>query len=433
MKVSYVLFALLFAAGNIFAKPVLPIRHWQTHNNVQVYFVQAKQLPMLDVRAVFDAGSRYDGQQYGLAALTSSMLNEGVNTLNADQIAEKFDNIGAQFSANTSRDMSILSLRCLTKKPILNSAVSLFNKIITQPTFPQDALGRLKNQALAVIAQQQQSPATVANKTFFENLYKDHPYAHSIVGKKETVNKITQQDAQQFYKKYYSAKNMSLILVGDVSLKKAHDIAAKIVNKLPGGNKASGQALANPVEKKLVQKINFPGTQSYIRVGCLGINYQDPNYYPLLVGNYILGKGMLISRLFLKLRQQHGLTYSAKSHFLLLQERGPFMISLQTKNESATKALKMTKQVLREFVHFGLTPQELASAKKYLLGSFALKFDSNAKIANALIPLAFYNLPENYFDTYKQKIDAVTNSQIKSAFQKIMGKQKLVTVLVGGA
>jgi zinc protease len=186
-----------------------------------------------------------------------------------------------------------------------------------------------------------------------------------------------------------------------------------------------------PVTQNLVKHIAYPGTQSYIRLGCIGINFDKKNYFPILIGNHILGGGLLVSRLFNEVRQKHGLSYSVKSKFILLKNRGPFIILLQTKNKSRNQALEITKKVLNDFVKKGPTPQELQDTKKFLHGSFALQRASNAKITNLLSMMAFYKLPLDYLDTYKQNINAVTAEQIKKTFQEIIGRQKLVIVSVG--
>jgi zinc protease len=405
------------------AKPILNINHWQTNNGATAYFVKATQLPILDVRVLFNAGSRQDNKLYGIANSTAMMLDEGTNQLNANQIAE----------IDVNRDMSILSLRCLTKKTSLIPSINLLHDLISNPIFPLNEFKRVKSQILTEIVAQLQQPTIIATLNFYKNLYGNSPYAHPVIGTQASVKSIKLSDVKKFYHKYYTAKNAIIILVGNISPQTAHILANKIAANLPTGKPIPPLPQTQPVTQNLVKHISYPGTQSYIRLGCVGINFDNKNYFPILIGNHILGGGILVSRLFNEVRQKNGLSYSVKSKFILLKNRGPFIISLQTKNKLRNKALKITQKVLNDFVKKGPTQQELQDAKKFLLGSFALQRASNAKIANLLSMMAFYKLPLDYLDTYKQNVNAVTAEQIKQTFQEIIGKQKLVIVSVGNS
>lgn len=415
------------------AKPILNINHWQTKNGASVYFVKTTQLPMLDVRVLFNAGSKQDNKLYGIANLTAKMLGEGAAQFNANQIAEKFDELGTQFHINVNRDMSILNLRCLTKKTPLTSSINLLHDIISNPTFPLKEFARIKTQALTEIIAQQQLPTMIATLNFYKNLYKNAPYAHQPLGTQASIKSIEISDAIKFYQEYYMPKNAAIVLVGDVSSQTARILANKITASLPQGKPISSLPQTQPITQNLTKHIPYPSTQSYIRMGCIGINFKDKNYFPILVGNHILGSGILVSRLFNEIRQKRGLSYSVKSKFVLLKNRGPFMILLQTKNKSRNQTLKITEKVLRNFVAAGPSPQELRDAKKFLIGSFALQRASNAKIANLLSMMAFYKLPLNFLDTYQQNINAVTAQDVKTAFEKIIGRQKLVMISVGNS
>lgn len=423
--------SLAIIATPVIATPVLNIQPWKTNNNVPVYFVAAKQLPIIDIRVIFYAGSSHDENHFGLAYLTSQMLNEGAANLSADQIAENFDNVGANYGADTSQDTTIISLRSLTTSSQLNPTIELFTKIITQPTFPEPDLQRVKNQVLTEIADEQQSPNIIAKNAFYNALYDNRPYAHPVIGEPQTITQISRQDLINFHQKYFVAANANLIIVGNLSKSQAEQIANQISNKLPAGQPISTSVQTQPVTKAINQKIAFPGTQSYLQIGCLGITMQDLNFFPLMVGNYILGGGMLVSRLFTQVREQHGLSYSINSQLAPLLDRGPFVISLQTKNQTQAKALQTTTEVLKDFIARGPTASELEAAKKFLIGSFSLRLDSNTKIAAALTTLAINHLPLNYFDTYRERIKSVTTQQIKASFQNLIAKQPLITVTVG--
>lgn len=177
--------------------------------------------------------------------------------------------------------------------------------------------------------------------------------------------------------------------------------------------------------------IPFPSSQTVVRLGQIGIDHHNPNYFPLIVGNYILGGGALVSRLGVEVREKRGLTYGVDSQFVPMPGEGPFIISLSTKNDQATNALDITHHTLNRFISNGPSKEELDSAKKYLTGSFPLSLSSNRNIAGLLLRMAFYHLPENYLDTYVQRINAVTHDQIRQAFKEQVNPDKLLLITVG--
>ena len=182
------------------------IQHWQTPQGTPVYFVQSPDLPMVDVRVIFTAGSAYDQNQWGIASLTAAALNEGTKAHNADQIADALEQTGAQYECDTDRDVTILGLRSLSDSQYLTPALKMFNEIISQANFPDSALSRLKQQTLAAIRQEQQDPYEVAKDAFFSNLYPDHPYGHAILGKPSTVTAITRSQVQEFYQRFFNSQ-----------------------------------------------------------------------------------------------------------------------------------------------------------------------------------------------------------------------------------
>jgi len=421
-----------FASKQIVAKPVLHIQHWQTNNLVPVYFVKNTHLPMLDINVIFTTGSSDDGKLYGVANLTNSMLNQGAGSLTADQIANELENSGAQLGLSCNRDFSTINLRTLTKTAILNKVLTILHSLITTPTFPEKNIDTKKQQILTKISMQNQIPAGIATKEFFKKLYHHDAYAHPVIGIPSTINKINRTDLVAFFNHTYTKNRAILVLVGNITRKNAEQIANNLSAKL-----VQAKTLKIPTEQpQLITKattntIAFPTTQASIIIGCLGITHANPNYFPLLVGNHILGSGTLVSRLYKEIRNRRGLSYGIRSTFMPLKRKGPFMISLQTKVETKTQAIITSKKVLAKFINQGPSHKELQAAKQHLLGSFALSFDSNRKIAGILTIMSVYNLPLNYLDEYKNNINKVTLTKIKHAFQDVIGKQKLVTVVVG--
>lgn len=425
---------LIFLVLTVQAEPVpkvVPIQTWNTSNGARVLFVAAPEIPMIQINTVFAAGSARDQQAYGLAQLTNSMLDQGTSQHNADQIAAAFDDIGAIYGANVDRDMAVVSLQSLTDPKYFNSALQNYIEVISKPNFPQTALERLQKQTLVALNQQLQAPDVVSGKAFVSTLYGNQPYGHPVLGTPETVTKITTADLQRFYQQYYVAKNALITIVGAVNKQQAMDIAQQITAALPTGEKAPAIPMATAAAKGGVQKINFPSEQTHILMGGMGITYQDPQYFPLLVGNYIFGGAPLSSQLFLQVREKRGLVYNISSGFRPLAAKGPYAIILQTRNNEAATALQVVQDTLKQFLSKGPSSQELVAAQKKIINGFPLGIANNDAISSNLVTIGFYNLPLNYLDTYRDNIRAVTTNQIKQAFAERIHPEQLITVMVG--
>jgi len=218
-------------------------------------------------------------------------------------------------------------------------------------------------------------------------------------------------------------------IIGDVSRAEAEAIALRLTEGLPPG----GGALVPPPVKKPqreVVKVPHPAAQSHVHVGLPAISRSDPDYFPLLVGNYTLGGGGFVSRLMKEVREKRGYAYSVYSYFAPRKLEGPFEIGLQTKREQADAALKVVDQVLTDYIANGPTPQELAAAKKNMVDGLALRMDSNAKLLGYLSAIGFYGLPLTYLDDFPGKVKAVTAEQVKGAFARHVKAENLVTVVV---
>ena len=204
--------AALFAANLAAAAP--KIETWTTANGARVYFVPAPELPMVDVRLVFDAGSAKDDGKDGVAQLTNGLLGEGAGELDADQIAARFEGLGAQFGHDAQRDMAIVSLRSLTEPSLLDPALATLNTVLTQPSFPADAFARERTRTLVALQSEKESPGGIASKAFFAALYPDHPYGTPPLGTEESVKALSREDVVNFYQRYYVARNATVAIVG---------------------------------------------------------------------------------------------------------------------------------------------------------------------------------------------------------------------------
>jgi zinc protease len=420
----------LIASGAAIANP--KIQHWTTANGARVYFVPSPELPIVDIRVVFDAGSARDGMHSGLAQLTNSLLNQGAGKLDADQIAERLDGIGANLDTSSYRDMAIVSLRSLTEPSLLDPALDIMTLVVSQPSFPEDAFKLEQKRTLIAVRGEKESPGAIAEKAFFAAIYAKHPYATPSLGTEESVTALTRQDVADFHQRYYTGNNAVVAIVGAIDRTAAEKIAERVVGKLPAGEAAATLPPVRSLAAAKVERIPYPSAQTHILVGQPGISRDDPDYFPLVLGNHVLGGSGLVSRMAKEVREKRGLAYSAYSYFAPMHVAGPFTAGLQTRNEKADAALKVLQDTLRDFIATGPTAAELSAAKKNITGGFALNLDSNSKIVDNLASIGFYKLPLDYLDTYNQRIEAVTADQIRAAFQRRIHPQDMVTVMVGG-
>jgi len=262
-------------------------------------------------------------------------------------------------------------------------------------------------------------------------LYGQHPYAREPGGTVASVSALTRNDVAGFYRAYYRSDNAVLAIMGDVTMPQARAIAARLTGTLPRGSGAD-QPLppVAPLIQAATRRIAHPATQSHILMGAPGMKRTDPDYFPLFVGNYILGGGGFDSRLLEEVRQKRGLAYSAHSHFAPLMQEGPFQIGLQTRRDQADQALAVVRDTLEKFVAEGPTEAELKQAKDNLIGGFPLRIDSNHKILDYLGVIGFYRLPLTYLDDFSAHVEKVTVADIKDAFARRVKPEIMATVIV---
>jgi len=420
---------------NIDVSKTVNIQEWKTKNGVRVLYVFAPELPMVDIQAIFDAGSVRDGNKPGVANLANSLLSHGAKLgneiLSVDDIAERFDSVGARFSTESSKDNAEISLRTLTDEKWLSKAVVTMQAVINAPTFDKKELERVRKQLLISFEGRKQSPGTIASESFYKGLYDDHPYALPSIGSEKSIKKLSRADLINFYKKYYVAKNALVTIVGDVGREKAEALAEQIIGGLTTGKKATGLPAVQDLQVASSTHHEFPSTQTHILMGQVGVHRKDKDYFTLYVANHILGGSGFGSRIMEEIREKRGLAYSSYSYFSPMLKRGPFTIGMQTSNKQTDEAMLVLKETLNNYVKNGPTEKELLHAKKNITGGFPLRVDSNSDISNYLSVIAFYNLPLSYLKDFNSRVEAVSLEQIKDALKRRIHPEKMFTVTVG--
>ncbi|VAX04344.1 FIG015287: Zinc protease, partial [hydrothermal vent metagenome] len=327
----------------------LQIQHWVTDNGARVYFVPAPELPMIDLRVTFDAGAARDGADSGVALLTNALLSEGAGGLDAHQISERFESVGARFSNSAHRDMAVIGLRSLSDKQYLIPALETLTAIINQPEFPKEAFKRERSRMLIGLQQRKQSPGALADEAFYKAVYDAHPYASQPSGREETVKALSPEKLRAFYQQYYVGRNTVIAIVGDLDRSAAEALAERIIGKLPAGKPAAELPAVKDLTEAVEINIEHPSMQTHILLGMAGMKRGDPDYFPLYVGNHILGGSGLVARLSEEIREKRGLTYSAYSYFRPMRKKGPYTLGAQTRNASAGETLAVMRETLATF------------------------------------------------------------------------------------
>jgi zinc protease len=420
-----VAFALFFAQSAVAG---VKIEHWVSPSGARVYFVESRVLPMLDIQVDFAAGSMFDPEgKSGLAALTRATLDNGAGKLDETAIAEQLADIGANLGGGADTDRASVALRTLSAKDKREPALAILKAVLHQPLFDAAIFEREKARTIAGLKEAMTRPDSIAGKAFWAAMYPNHPYGRQATP--ESVAALNRDDLAAFHARYYVAANASITLVGDLSRGEAEKIAESIAADLPKGTPATLPAAPELAAGNTIA-LAHPASQAHVYIGLPAIERGNPDFFPLLVGNYTLGGGGFVSRLMKEVRDQRGYAYSVYSYFAPMRQTGPFQIGLQTKRSQAKDAIKVTRDVLAGFLKDGPSDEELAAAKANLTGSFPLRLDSNKKILDNVSNIAFYGLPLDYLDQYQAKVQAVTADQVKAAFARRVVPANLVTVTV---
>lgn len=420
-----VAFALFFAQSVVAG---VKIEHWVSPSGARVYFVESRGLPILDVQVDFAAGSMFDPDgKSGLAALTRGALDLGAGPRDETAIAEQLADIGANLGGGADTDRASIALRTLSAKDKREPALDILRSVLQAPRFDATIFEREKARTIAGLKEAMTRPDSIGGKAFWAAMYPNHPYGRQATP--ESVAALTRDDLAAFHARYYNAANASITLVGDLSRQDAEKIAESIAAGLPKGSPATLPAAPVLAAGNTVA-LAHPATQAHIYIGLPAIERGNPDFFPLLVGNYSLGGGGFVSRLMKEVRDKRGYAYSVYSYFAPMRQTGPFQIGLQTKRSQAKDAIKVAREVLDGFLKDGPTADELAAAKANLTGSFPLRLDSNKKILDNVANIGFYGLPLDYLDQYQARVQAVTADEIKAAFARRVVPGKLITVTV---
>ncbi len=428
----------------------IPIQHWSQASGVKIYLAESHAIAMVDIQIDFDAGGRRDpSDKAGLASVTASMTSKGVlasqrpgaagviePALDENALSEAWADLGAAFGASASADRMSFTLRSLTYTDLLPKAVDLAARQLGQPAFPAEVWLRERERLNAAIKESKTRPANVAGRVFAAAVYAGHPYGFEMT--EATLANTSVIDMQALYARLITPCRAKVSIVGAVTRARADDLIRQLFSRLAqgGAGGACAPLAAVPEIAALTKtdhrRISFDSAQAHVLLGQPGFKRDDPDFFALTVGNYILGGGGFVSRLSSEIREKRGLSYSVYSYFSPGLHAGAFTVGLQTRPDQAAQALAVSRDVLARFVQEGPTQAELEAAKSNLVGGFALRIDSNRKLLDNVASIAWNNLALDYLDTWTQQVDKVTLADIRTAFARKLQPDTMVTVVLGG-
>jgi zinc protease len=413
--------------GGLQAMP--PVERTVLPNHLVLLVSQEHSLPFVTLQLLIDAGSRNDPSgEEGLANLVARGLLLGTSKRSVTAMNEDLDFMGASLNGSSGRDYATLSLKILKKD--LDKGLDLFLEVLTLPTFPEEEIRREVEKTLAAIQSEEDRPEVVAEKAFGKALFLTSPYAHPVEGTKESLPRIKQEAILKFYRIHYHPNNTILAVVGDIT---SEEVKSKLLPRLAKWKMEEIPKVPFigmfAKEQKTV-KINRQISQANVILGHAGVNRENPDFYALTVMNYILGGGGFASRLVEQIRNKRGLAYSVGSFFDAAKYPGSFQVVLQTKNSSAHEAISLSMQEMKRIREELVSERELEGAKRYLIGSFPMRLDTQGKLANFLTQVEYYGLGLDYPEKYPSLIRSITRETVLRVAKTYLHPENYILVIV---
>lgn len=404
-------------------------------NGLRVILLESHKVPTFNMQMVVLSGGLSDKADYrGVASSTATLLREGTTKRSSKDIAEQTDALGATLTANSGLSSMTTNVSTAGLVENLDQTLELFADVIRNPTFPQTEVDKYKTRMLAQLQFQRSIPQFLAQEQFSRAIYgASHPAA-LVSTPTESIKKLSTKDLAEFHAANYRPNNAILAIVGDVTLK---EIMPKIEKAFGDWQKADVPAYSIPAAPaqadSKIYLIDRPGSvQTVLQLGTLGIERTSPDYFAVLLADRVFGGGPS-GRLFMNLREDKGYTYGAYSFFSGAKFRGTWGASSEVRTDVTEGAMKEFMYELNRLRNEPVPAEELENAKRAIVGSFALSLEQPAGLLQNVITQKLYNLPADYWDTYPQKVSAITAADVQNAAKKYLELGKLQVVAVGDA
>ncbi len=403
-------------------------------NGLTLLIAPSHSLQVVTVLAIVDAGAVAEpGGQEGVAVLTARALNEGTPKYDGETLTDYLEQLGTSVGGGASWDSASLAMTVLHDN--LDNAFAHFAEVLVAPTFPVAAIERLKGERIAELMQIESEPRELADEKFDEYIYDaTSRFRLPLGGTAESVNGLTRNEVVAFHASRYQPSATTLIIAGDVEADSVELMVAGALEAWTGIAAPTVRANDKPARTsravRIVRKEDAP--QSEVRIGHVGVPRTHPDYFSITVMNAVLG-GLFSSRINLNLREVHGYTYGASSAFDWRREAGPFVIGTAVASDVTVAAIQETFKEIDRMRVEPISESELSLATSYLEGVFPIRYETTAAIAAALATLTIYNLPVDWYDTYRARISAVTINDVLEAARKHVHPESLQIVIVGDA
>jgi len=411
------------AAGLLAQREVLP-------NGAVLLVAERPAIPIVVVRVSVPAGSVHDpADGLGLANLTAALVTRGTARRSGPEVDRAIEFVGASLEAGAGRDGASITLSVLKRD--LGLGLDLLAEVLLQPAFPADELARKAAEIQAALRRSEQDPGTVAGRALAWLIFPGHPYGRQSAGTIESVGKLTREQVVDFYRLHYRPDGASIVAVGDVTVK---EIREALMHRLSGWSALPTRlpviprpAPTAPVETRTITR---DLSQTTVLLGRPSIRQDDPDYFPLAVATYVLG-GSSASRLYTRVREEQGLTYSVYSAVQPARFGSSYLVSLQTRTDSVALTLRLVREEMARMGREPIAAAELELAKSYLIGSFPLRLDTSSKLAGFLAAVEENGLGLDYPDRYKERIARVTAAAVQRVAATYLDPATFSSVMVG--
>ena len=395
---------------------------------IEAWLVHEPSLPLVALNFAFVGGAGNDpADKPGVGYMVSSTLDDGAGELDAKAFQQQVEANAVELRFSVTHDYFYGSIRLLRDR--MEPSFDLLRLALTQPRFDADAIGRTREQIMAGLRRETTDPGSIANKEWWRTAFPGHPYGRPTGGTLTSIPTITADDLRTYARQMLTRDTLKVAAVGDIDAATLGRTLDRVFGALP----ATGTRVAVPNApmrdggRRIVTQLNVP--QAVVRLGGAGIMRKDPDFIPAYVVNHILGGGSFTSRLYDEVREKRGLAYGVSSYLLSMRHAAMFMASTQTQADSTREALELIEAQVRRMVAEGPTEAELAKAKAYLKGSYALNFDTSTKIASILLQNQLDDLGMDYIDKRNALMDAVTIEDARRAAKRLAEGGLLVTVV----
>jgi zinc protease len=397
-------------------------------SGIEVWLVREPAVPLVALDFSFGGGANQDpADKPGVATMISGLLDEGAGDLDADTYHRRLENKAIELGFEADRDHFSGSVRTLVEN--VDEAADLLRMALTSPHFDPEAVERIRGQLLSNLRQEAQSPGHIASEQWWATAFAGHPYGRPVNGTIESMSAITPDDLRAYTRRVFARDMLKVAMVGNIDAAKASEIVEKVFASLPAKSDLVPVASAQPQGLGRVISVNLDVPQSVVVIGGAGIPRKDPDFMAAFIVNHILGGGSFSSRLYHEVRETRGLAYSVYSQLVPLSHAALFMGSTATRADRATQTLDVVEKEIRRLAETGPTEDELAKAKTFLEGSFALRFDTSTKIASQLVAMQLDDLGIDYIERRNSLVEAVTLADVQRVAKRLLEGGLLVTVV----